>query len=231
MEIKCKLNNNYLVSSQLSLGRWDSIPQVPRVSVAVAAGNDADKFVKRPESVKNASGLSGLKAKIKNLTADVGSYFKSYKKNVQHTYDHKVVFALVEKELFGRNSIDSLTHDADKMILYLLGFPKSFVSKYHRTHSVHHTESGKNMNLRSMLCDNIASSPEFKPEKKLSLREHFARSKELQSVEGLKEILTKYNFGESLDFDKIKRLQVKSSKGIKGISRIMLKSLLVMFVH
>ena len=80
------------------------------------------------------------------------------------------VFALIEKELYGKRSIDSYTHDADKMILYLLGFPKSFVSKFHREHSVHHVESGKKPNLRSMLCDNIASSPEFKPEKKNSLR-------------------------------------------------------------
>ena len=97
-----------------------------------------------------------------------------------------------------------MTHDLDKLILYTLGFPKSFVSKFHRQISVHHTESGKGMNLRSMLCDNIASSPEFKPEKKKSLREYFNTSEELQKVAGFRELLEKYNYGENLDFDAIK---------------------------
>ena len=48
------------------------------------------------------------------------------------------------------------------------------------------------MNLRSMLCDNIASSPEFKPEKKRSLREHFNTCEQLQSVDGLKDVLERY---------------------------------------
>lgn len=54
-----------------------------------------------------------------------------------------------------------------------------------------------------MLCDNIASSPEFKPEKKRSLREHFNTSEQLQSVDGLKEVLERYHYGENLNFKKI----------------------------
>lgn len=231
MEIKCILNNQYLVNSQLPRHRRETVPLSPQISLSANVENVADKFEKRPECVKDASGLLGIKSKLQSFTAGIGSYLKSYKKNIEHTYDHKVVFALIEKELFGRHSIDSLTHDADKMVLYLLGFPKSFVSKFHRNHSVHHTESGKAMNLRSMLCDNIASSPEFKPEKKLSLRDHFARSKDLQSVEGLEEMLTKYNFGESLDFNKINILKAKSYKGLRGVSHAMLKSLFLVFIH
>ena len=145
-------------------------------------------------------------------------YAKNYVKNIKHTYDHKIVFALIEKELYGHNSIDAITHDADKMIMYLFGFPKSFVSDFHRKHSMHHPESGKKMNLRSMLCDNIASSPEFKPEKKLSLREHFRTSKELQNVAGFKKILEKYNYGENVNFSKINKERQNDYTGFKGLA-------------
>ena len=164
-----------------------------------------DKFVRRPVASKSATGLLGFVVKCKD---SVKNYVKNYKKNIEHTYDHKMVFALIEKELYGKNSLDSITHDLDKLILYTLGFPKSIVSRLHRNISVHHVESGRKNNLRSMLCDNIASSPEFKPEKKLSLRDYYNSSKELQQVEGFKEILEKYNYGENIDFNAI-RVQKK----------------------
>ena len=59
-----------------------------------------------------------------------------------------------------------------------------------------------------MLCDNIASSPEFKPEKTKSLREHFNSSEELQKIEGFKELLEKYEYGEKLDFNVIKSKKI-----------------------
>ena len=188
----------------------------------INVGLSVDKFVRRPVVTKSATGLQGfetkntIKSKCTNILKRVAIYARNYVKNIKHTYDHKLVFAMVEKELFGKNSIDSLTHDADKLILYILGFPKSFVSKYHRKHSEHHVESGKKANLRSMICDNIASSPDFKPEKTKTLREHFAKSPELQKVKGFKEILEKYNYGENLDFAKIKAEKKEKYAGIKG---------------
>ena len=132
---------------------------------------------------------------------------------------------MIEKELFGKNSIDSLTHDADKLIFYTLGFPKSFVTKWHRAHSVHHTESGKKANLRSMICDNIASSPEFKPEKKKSLREHYNSSKELQSVQGFGELLENFNYGENLNFAEISAKKNVKYSGFVGIAVATAKTL------
>ena len=69
-----------------------------------------------------------------------------------------------------------------------------------------------------MLCDNIASSPEFKPEKKYSLREYYKKSPELQAVRGFKKLLEHYNFGENIDFQKIKALKDSQYKGMKGVS-------------
>ncbi len=198
MDIKCNFNPYCYNYPRVQSGT--QFRGVPRAHQRVIE-KSVDSFVRGPEGAKCAAGLLSSKPKFFDK---VKNFAKNYVKNIKHTYDHKIVFALVEKELFGRNSIDSLTHDADKMILYLLGFPKSFVSEYHRKHSAHHPQSGKNMNLRSMLCDNIASSPEFKPEKKRSLREHYATCEELQQVNGLRGIFERYNYGEDLNFAKIK---------------------------
>ena len=218
MEIKCNLNNNYLrknVTPHQCVFKGSYSPlKKPDVSTEDLT---QDIYVKRPDATASASGLSSIRQKFLKVTNSVINYGKS------------VVFALIEKELYGKRSIDSYTHDADKMILYLLGFPKSFVSKFHREHSVHHVESGKKPNLRSMLCDNIASSPEFKPEKKNSLRKYYSISKELQSVKGFGEMLEKYNFGEDIDFAKIKRIKAAKFEGLKGLARVAVKSLVLLF--
>ena len=218
MDIKCKTNPYYFITpSPKETPSFSGAQSASRVFVRASecvktnrlAGLCEDKFVRRPVANKSATGLLGYVAKFHSKVKD---YLKNYKKNIIHTYDHKVIFALIEKELFGKNSIDSITHDLDKLILYTLGFPKSFVSKFHRQISVHHTESGKKNNLRSMLCDNIASSPEFKPEKKKSLRDYYNSNEALQNVAGFREILEKYNYGEDLDFNKIKaRKEVQES--------------------
>ncbi|MBR3889980.1 hypothetical protein IKJ53_05640 [bacterium] len=188
----------------------------------VKVGLCEDKFVRRPVASESATGLLGFASRIKSSTK---KYFQNYKQNIKHTFDHKVTFALVEKELFGHNSIDSVTHDLDKLVLYTLGAPRSFVSKVHRKISVHHTESGKTNNLRSMLCDNIASSPYFKPEKKKTVRDYYNSSQELQNVTGFGELLEKYNYGENLNFEAIKakkhNLKVKFVEPIKKIVKIM----------
>lgn len=233
MDIKCNLNNYYASKRRTPQPCvFSGSERTLQVKPRIVADKNEDIFVKRPDAAKSASGLSGIRMKLANVVHSVADYGKSYKKNIKHTYDHKIVFALIEKELYGHYSIDSYTHDADKMILYLLGFPKSFVSKFHREHSVHHVESGKKMNLRSMLCDNIASSPEFKPEKKNSLRAYYAKSKELQSVKGFGDLLTKYNYGENLDFDKIKQLRAVKFEGMKGFVRVAMRAILFMvFPH
>ena len=158
----------------------------------------------------------------------VTNYFKSYTENIKQTYEHKIIFAIVEKELYGKNTIDSLTHDLDKLILYSLGFPKKFVSSFHRAHSQHHTESGKKLNLRSVICDNIASSPDFKPKKQYSLRDYFQRNENLQHVEGLKEKLEEYNYGECLNFNNIKAKREEEYHGPKGTLKILFKTLLLL---
>ena len=176
------------------------------------------EFMKRPVVRKSATGLLSF------VKSRVNSYFA----NIKRTYDHKVIFALIEKELYGENSIDSVTHDLDKLIMYLLGFPKSFVSRVHRAHSEHHIESGKKLNLRSVICDNIASSPVFKPEKKYSFRDYFFINKDLQQVAGLGEILNTCNFGENLNFELVKQKSSKDYHGTRGALNVLSKSMVLL---
>ena len=227
MDIKCNFNPSYLQNfseNRHRVGNYTGVvfKGVCQIPHDVFEGG-LDVFEKKPAKTEcvaevldiNSTQKMQKQFPLKKVFSGIKNYAKNYVKNIKHTYEHKLVFALIEKELYGKNSIDAITHDADKMVMYLLGFPKSFVSDFHRKHSQHHPESGKEMNLKSMLCDNIASSPEFKPEKKLSLREHYSSNKMLQSVKGLGEILNRYNFGENLDFAKInKKSKVTNIKGI-----------------
>lgn len=241
MDIKCKNNPYYFITPSpketISFrGAQTASRALERVGVQINvglkneinAGLCEDILVRRPVANKNATGLLSF---AKNCKISLDKYIANYRKNLIHTIDHKIIFALIEKEIFGSNSIDSLTHDLDKLILYSLGFPKSFVSNFHRKISVHHTESGKNMNLRSMLCDNIASSPEFKPEKKKSLREYYASNKELQKVNGFKTLLDKYNYGENLDFNNIKKMKDAKFNNYNGIALKTFNLLLLIFSH
>lgn len=221
MDIKCNFNpyyfNQHFYPPENNGTSFYGAFKIPPRSVK----ESADMFVRRPAEAKNAAGLLGIKPVVVNtkpqtILQKVKNYARNYVNNIKHTYDHKVIFALIEKELFGGNTIDSITHDLDKMILYLLGFPKSFVSDFHRKHSSHHPESGKKMNLRSMLCDNIASSPEFKPEKKYSLREHYKKSEILQNVQGFGNVLERYNYGEDLNFRKINAEKNSKYAGFAG---------------
>ena len=229
MDIKCNINPNYFQNfpeNRHRVGNYTGTTFQGAYRVPQNVFEESmDKFVKRPAGAKCTAGLLSInpanktkQSLLKKAVDGIKNYAKNYVKNIKHTYDHKIIFALIEKELYGQNSIDAITHDADKMIMYLLGFPKSFVSDFHRKHSMHHPESGKKMNLRSMLCDNIASSPEFKPEKKLSLREHFRTSKELQNVAGFKKILEKYNYGENVNFSKINKERQNDYAGLKGLA-------------
>lgn len=240
MEIKCKNNPYYFITpsnyqTTHFRGSQSALRVVERAKTNVSsglknginAGLCEDILVRRPVANKSATGLLGFTTKLKN---SVQEYLKTYSKNVKHTYEHKVVFALIEKELFGKNSIDSFTHDLDKLILYTLGFPKSFVTPFHRQISVHHTESGKKNNIKSMLCDNIASSPEFKPEKKYSLREYYQKSKELQEVEGFKELLIKYNYGENIDFSAINKQKDTIVGNVSGVSALAFKTFSFIFL-
>lgn len=180
--------------------------------------------IKQPEKKKN---LNVLLANNRILDS-IKSFFSKYKSNIKHTYDHKIFYSIIEKQLYGKNSVDSLTHDLDKLILYILGFPHDFVAKFHRKISSHHTQSGKNINITSMVCDTIASSPDFKPNRKLTTRDYFTSNNKLQTIKGLAELLEKYNYGENLNIEQIKNKKQKFN-GLKGLYKLSKKALKLLF--
>lgn len=151
-----------------------------------------------------------------NFYNSIKQFGNNYINDIERTYKHKVTYSIVEKELFGKNSTDSITHDLDKLILFIFGLPRKFISSIHRRYSEHHIESNKSLNLKSIVCDNISSSPYFKKDKQYSLREYFKNSN-LNKIEGLKELLEKFNYGEDLNFEKIKKTVSQKYTGMKGI--------------
>ena len=66
--------------------------------------------MKRPAGAKCAAGLLSInpanktkQSLLKKAVDGIKNYAKNYVKNIKHTYDHKIVFALIEKELYGQN--------------------------------------------------------------------------------------------------------------------------------
>lgn len=229
MEIKC-INNPYYFEKKRSPIPL-SFKSYPKVYKDFGVTKGLDMFIKRPDAERNASGLLSISKNINFSKNKISQFFKNYKKNIKHTYDHKIIYTLIERELYGKNSINCITHDADKLIMYLFGFPRSIVSKIHRKISTHHCESGRQLNLKSMLCDNIASSPKFKPEKKHNLKEYYQMSNELKNIPEFEKLLKKYNYGEDIDFEKIITMKTINLGKYKLITRKLYELLMLLIIY
>lgn len=69
--------------------------------------------------------------------------FKYRKENIgaiKYTLEHRKAFRKIEKELLGYNTIRSLFHDVDKVILYNI-WPHKKVKHFHRSTARHHVEN------------------------------------------------------------------------------------------
>ena len=69
--------------------------------------------------------------------------FKYRKENIgaiKYTKEHRKAFKKIEKEILGHNTIRSIVHDLDKVILYNV-WPHKKVKNFHRTTARHHIES------------------------------------------------------------------------------------------
>lgn len=62
---------------------------------------------------------------------------------IKYTAEHKKAYKKIEKELLGKNTIRSYTHDLNKIVLYALGLPTNVVHFLHRILSPHHVKRGK----------------------------------------------------------------------------------------
>ena len=78
-----------------------------------------------------------------NILQAIKSHFANYGRRINYTWQHKKAFLQVEKKLCGQNTWKGYCHDLDKLILYVLGFPKNWVHDFHYSTSSHHFRNGK----------------------------------------------------------------------------------------
>ena len=77
------------------------------------------------------------------LLESIKNHFANYGRRINYTWQHKKAFLKVEKELCGKNTWRGYCHDLDKLIMYILGFPKTWAHNIHRATSPHHIQNGK----------------------------------------------------------------------------------------
>ena len=92
------------------------------------------------------------------------------KDRIKYTLNHRKAFRQVEKQLLGYNTIRSLFHDFDKVILYNF-FDYKKVHNWHRNHMRHHVVKAKtHMDYVQMVID-WECARFTKPDKPLNARE------------------------------------------------------------
>jgi len=64
-------------------------------------------------------------------------------RRIKELIKHKRTFRMVEKQVLGKNTFRSITHDLDKLILYILLFPIKWVRKRHKLKARHHQAKTK----------------------------------------------------------------------------------------
>ena len=90
--------------------------------------------------------------------------------HIKYTMQHRKAFRIVEKQLLGRNTIRSMFHDFDKIVLYLF-FPVAEVHKFHRQHSHHHVIKAKTHSDFVQMVIDWECARYTKPDKPLSAKE------------------------------------------------------------
>lgn len=64
---------------------------------------------------------------------------------IRYTHNHRIAFRKVEKDILGKNTVRSLFHDLDKVILYLF-LPHDIVHNIHQKYSRHHAARARTRN-------------------------------------------------------------------------------------
>jgi len=59
-------------------------------------------------------------------------------RRIKELIRHKKSFYKIEGEVFGRHTWRGITHDLDKLIMYLLPLRTNFIREYHKEHAKHH---------------------------------------------------------------------------------------------
>lgn len=92
------------------------------------------------------------------------------KNKIKYTADHRKAFRKVEKQLLGHNTIRSIFHDLDKMILYMI-FDYKKVHDFHRNHARHHVIKAKTHSDFVQMVIDWECARFTKPDKPLNARD------------------------------------------------------------
>lgn len=92
------------------------------------------------------------------------------KELIEYSKKHRKAFRKVEKQLLGHNTIRSLFHDLDKVILYRF-FDYKKVHNWHRKHMKHHALCAKSHSDIVQMVIDWECARYTKPDKPLNARE------------------------------------------------------------
>ena len=107
-----------------------------------------------------------------NFKGNMEKYFFGYFERIKYTSKHKVAFLKMEKQLLGKNTLGSYLHDLDKLLMYIIGFPKELAHNIHVATAPHHERNGKIKRPLQAIID-WECARFTKPDKPLTAREYY----------------------------------------------------------
>lgn len=154
------------------------------------------RFIHSPENM--VSGFSNAQKPQRNIFNRIKNWFKEYfngyAKRIRYTAVHKKAFLRVEKEFTGKNTLNGYLHDADKLIMYVIGVPKQMAHNIHVATAPHHVRNGKVKNPVQTVID-WECARYTKPDKPLSAREYYENfyvEKQGIRIPEIEEVLEKF---------------------------------------
>lgn len=112
---------------------------------------------------------------LEKIDDAIREYFTGYPKRIKYTWQHKKAYLAVEKRLAGKNTLRGYLHDLDKLIMYIIGFPKEIAHNIHVTTTPHHIRKGRVKYPKGAVID-WECARYTKPDKPLNARDFYERS-------------------------------------------------------
>lgn len=97
-------------------------------------------------------------------------FVKINKGRIKYSKEHRKAFRIIEKQLLGYNTVRSLFHDLDKIILYNF-FEYKTVHDFHTNHMKHHSKKAKSQTDFIQMVIDWECARFTKPDKPLNARE------------------------------------------------------------
>ena len=113
--------------------------------------------------------------KLTNFQQRIDNYFGGYTKRIKYTWKHKKAYLQVEKKLTGKNTLRGYLHDLDKLVMYIIGFPKEIAHNIHVATAPHHIRKNKVKYPQGAVID-WECARYTKPDKPFNARDYYERA-------------------------------------------------------